>query len=154
MSDDVYILIDGKEYHLTRSGEGFSFQREVLSQLDGIKKELSSMREELSSMREELSSIKAEQKAQREEIHSMGTAIIQFDKTQETLIHDVANLQTTVYWFLGAVGIFIAGLAIPAFVLSMISLMNNTKHESTTRAEDFDERARRVFREMSAELKH
>lgn len=91
MSEDVYVVINGRSYRL--EGAGLStlsdeeFKQEVLTRLDAMESELLS---------------------QRKDIQSLTTAMVQFDKTQEGLIHDVDHVQTTVYWGFALIGIFIA----------------------------------------------
>ncbi len=49
-------------------------------------------------------------------------------ETEVTIIkHDQASLQTSVYWVLGAVGIFLAALGIPAIVASVLSVFKTSE---------------------------
>ena len=69
--------------------------------------------------------IQAEQARQREEQSQFQAVVLKrLDAIERELIiikHEQANLQTSVYWTLGAIGIFLAGLVLPSIVASITS---------------------------------
>ena len=73
-----------------------------------------------STDREILIAIQAEQARQREEFSEFrGEVRQELDSPHTELLilnHDVANLQTSVYWVLGAIGIFLAALVLPSII--------------------------------------
>lgn len=82
-SDRVIIIeIDGKTYRLNESGHGF--QQEVLNRLDGIESRLGALESRVGAVERELGYVR----------------------------HDQANLQTSVYWGLAVIGIFLAAIAV------------------------------------------
>ena len=74
--------------------------------------------------------IQAEQAKQRQEFSEFKAVVLQrLDNIEMeiTIIkHDQATLQTSVYWVLGAVGIFLAALGIPAIVASVLSVFKKS----------------------------
>ena len=72
-----------------------------------------------SSDREILLDLKAEQQKMRQDFSEFKAVVLEkftVLETELTLVkHDVANLQTSVYWVLAAIGIFIAAVALHPF---------------------------------------
>ncbi|MBQ7154859.1 MAG: hypothetical protein IJR85_04820 [Synergistaceae bacterium] len=69
-------------------------------------------REILIELYGKVAAIEAEQARQKQEISSMHTEIGYLREGQVILQHDIANLQTSVYWELAVIGIFLAALAV------------------------------------------
>ena len=85
----------------------------------------------LSTDREILLDIKAELSKQRQEFTEFkGVVLKRLDNVEyeQRLLHSkIDGLQTSVYWVLGAVGIFLAALGIPAIVASVLSVFKKSE---------------------------
>ncbi len=94
----------------------------LLNELQAMKTEQQAMKTEQKSQREELAQIRAEQQSVRQELRAV-------HEEQRVLAVRMDDLQTSVYWFLGAVGIFIAAMTIPAVISSMVSAFRRPQPE-------------------------
>lgn len=85
----------------------------------------------VSTDREILLDIKAELSKQRQEFTEFkGVVLKRLDNVEyeQRLLHSkIDGLQTSVYWVLGAVGIFLAALGIPAIVASVLSVFKTSE---------------------------
>lgn len=85
----------------------------------------------VSTDREILLDIQAEQAKQRQEFSEFKAVVLQrldnIEMEMTIIKHDQATLQTGVYWVLGAVGIFLAALGIPAIVASVLSVFKTSE---------------------------
>ena len=103
ISNDFRIVINGQvfsvEGQVLKPVNENNFQQEVLKRLDGIESRLGSIESRLGTV----------------------------EQGQRLLHVKVDDLQTSVYWVLAAIGIFLAALGIPAVIASILSAFRKSE---------------------------
>ena len=107
VSNDFRIVINGQAFMLEgevlKPAAESDFQQEVLRRLDGIESRLGNVESRLGVVEQE-----------------------------QRLLHvKVDDLQTSVYWVLAAIGIFLAALGIPAIIASILSVFRKSEPQRT-----------------------
>lgn len=93
-SDRMIVVIGGREYFIegdTLMPSQRSFEHEVLTRLDGIESRLGKLESRAGALETEVGFLR----------------------------HDQANLQTSVYWVLAAIGLYLAMITLPPFILGL-----------------------------------
>lgn len=136
---EVIITIDGVEYrpegHTLKSASESS-NAVILRRLDSIDSRLDGIESEL--------------KVQRKDINTLATVMVKLDRGQEILTHDVAHLQTSVNWTLGAIAVFATVLGgLPGIK----EWFKKPEPKSEPSGYELEQTVRRIVREMLSDVK-